>query len=380
MQQGTFRWGYLIYLGFYFLPPLMQQETNGWVWAGLLLALAVFLLIFHRMGSAQLHERWWLLAAMILTASAVTPLNSGSMSMFAYVGFFIGFWCRNWRYALGMLGLLAWQAALFWGFYPSMWLQGYAFVVVLGVSVSGLVEQMRLKHLLQQHRSDEELQQMARQLERERIARDLHDLLGHSLATIAWKAELTEVWLDREQPAAAKAQLVELQQLARQSLLRVRETISGYRQQGVDVVVPTLLQQLRSCGWICHVEADLAALAAESPPDIELLLTELCTNVLKHSNGRELWLNAAFEEGYWQLRVQDDGQCQAITPGYGLTGMQERVQLLGGSLSWQLAPTCFVLRWPQSQPQSQLQAQLQQAAPSDTQTEVQKSQLIQGVA
>jgi two-component system sensor histidine kinase DesK len=356
MQQGTFRWGYLIYLGFYFLPPLLQQESNGWVWVGMLLALAVFLLIFHRIGSAPPRERGWLLAAMLLTASLVTPLNSGSMSMFSYVGFFIGFWGNRQRYALGMFGLLAWQAALFWWCHPSVWLQGYALVVVLGVSVTGVVEQMRLNHQLQQHRSDEELQQMARQLERERIARDLHDLLGHSLATIAWKAELTEVWLDREQPEAARTQLVELQQLARQSLLRVRETISGYRQQGVDVVMPTLLQQLRSRGWICHLEADLAALAAESPPDIELLLTELCTNVLKHSNGRELWLSAACHDGYWQLSVKDDGQCQAITPGYGLTGMQERVQLLGGSLSWQLAPTCFVLRWPQAQQQSQPQA------------------------
>lgn len=347
MQKGPLRWGYLIYLGFYFLPPLLQQETNGWVWAGMLLALVVFLLIFHRIGSAQSPDRWWLLAAMILTASAVTPLNSGSMSMFAYVGFFIGFWCSHWRYALGMLGLLAWQAALFWGFYPSMWVQGYAVVVVLGVSVSGLVEQMRLNHQLQQHRSDEELQQMARQLERERIARDLHDLLGHSLATIAWKAELTEVWLDREQSAAARAQLTELQQLARQSLQLVRETISGYRQQGLDMLVPTLLSQLRSSGWICHLDADLRALAADGSPDIELIMTELCTNVLKHSNGRELWLSVHGDGAQWQLRLQDDGACQAITPGHGLTGIQERLQRLGGSLRWQLAPTCFILSWPQ---------------------------------
>lgn len=374
MQKGPLRWGYLIYLGFYFLPPLLQQETNGWVWAGMLLALAVFLLIFHRIGSAQLQERWWLLAAMILTASAVTPLNSGSMSMFAYVGFFIGFWCSNRRYALGMLLLLSWQAALFWWFYPSMWLQGYAVVVVLGVSVSGLVEQMRLNHQLQQHRSDEELQQMARQLERERIARDLHDLLGHSLATIAWKAELTEVWLDREQPAAARAQLSELQQLARQSLQLVRETISGYRQQGLDVLVPTLFSQLRSSGWICHLNADMRALAAGSPPDIELVLTELCTNVLKHSNGRELWLSARTDDAHWQIQLQDDGICQAITPGHGLTGIRQRLRLLGGSLSWQLAPTCFTLTWPQRPQEPMPQAEVQAAAT------VQKSDIIQVVA
>jgi len=347
MQQGAFRWGYLIYLGFYFLPPLLQRESDGWVWAGMLLALAVFVLIFHQMGSAQPRQRWWLLAAMLLTASVVTPLNSGSMSMFAYVGFFIGFWCRYRSYALGMLGLLAWQAALFWWFYPSLWLQGYAVVVVLGVSVSGLVEQMRLNHQQQQQRSAEELQHLARQLERERIARDLHDVLGHSLATIALKAELTEVWLERGQMRTARSQLTELQQLARQSLQLVGETISGYRQQGLDRLLPTLLNQLRSKGWICHLDADLRALAADSPPEIELVVTELCTNVLKHSNGHQLWLSAAAVGGTWQLQLQDDGYCQAITPGHGLTGMQERLQFLGGTLSWQLAPTRFVLTWPQ---------------------------------
>ena len=349
MLTGSLRWGYLIYLGFYFLPPLLLQQTGLWQWAGILLALVAFLAVYHRIGLGKKQERWPLLLAFLAIATAVTPINTGSMSMFAYVGFFIGFWLSNGRYLLAMLLLLAWQGAWFWWFYPSLWLQGYALVVVLGVSVSGLVEQMRLFNQQQQERSDAELQQMARQLERERIARDLHDVLGHSLATIALKAELTEVWMTRQQPEAARQQLVELQKLARQSLQLVRETISGYRQQGLDVVLPALLAQLRSSGWICHVDVDFAALAADSPQELELILTELCTNVLKHSNGRELWLSANKDETQWQLRLQDDGVCSAIAPGHGLTGIAERLVLLGGAFDWQLAPTCFILSWPSQQ-------------------------------
>ena len=346
MLTGSLRWGYLIYLGFYFLPPLLLQQTGLWQWAGILLALAAFLAVYHRIGLGKKQERWPLLLAFVVIATAVTPINSGSMAMFAYVGFFIGFWLSNSRYLLAMVLLLAWQAAWFWWFYPSLWLQGYALVVVLGVSVSGLVEQMRLHNHQQQERSNAELQQMARQLERERIARDLHDVLGHSLATIALKAELTEVWMNRQQQTEARQQLQELQQLARQSLQLVRETISGYRQQGLDVVLPALLAQLRSSGWTCHVDVDIAALAADSPQELELILTELCTNVLKHSNGHQLWLSAAQEATQWQLRLQDDGDCTAIAPGYGLTGIQERLVLLGGTFSWQLSPTCFILSWP----------------------------------
>lgn len=349
MLKGSLRWGYLIYLGFYFLPPLLLQQTGFWQWAGILLALAAFLLVYQRIGVGNKNERWPLLLTFVVIASAVTPINSGSMAMFAYVGFFIGFWLSNSRYLLAISLLLLWQAALFWWSYPSIWLQGYALVVVLGVSVSGLVEQMRLFNHQQQERSHAELQQMARQLERERIARDLHDVLGHSLATIALKAELTEVWMNRQQPAEARQQLQELQQLARQSLQLVRETISGYRQQGLDVVLPALLAQLRSSGWICHVDVDFAALSADSPQELELIVTELCTNVLKHSNGRELWLSAGKENTQWQLRLQDDGVCHAIEPGHGLTGITERLALLGGSFSWQLAPTRFVLSWPSQQ-------------------------------
>ncbi|MDZ7870678.1 MAG: histidine kinase [Rheinheimera sp.] len=349
MQTNTMRRGYLVYLGFYFLPPLLQP-TALWQWAILSLALGAFLFIYQKLDQANPQQRWWWLAGLWAIASGVTPLNSGSMAMFAYISFFLGFWLNSGRFVAALVVLLLWQAAVLWLWHPMPWLQAYAVIVALGVSVSGIVERIRLQHQQEQQRSDAELQLMARQLERERIARDLHDLLGHSLASIALKAELADVWLAQQQPQAARQQLAELQQLARHSLLQVRQTISGYRQQGLDVLLPELLALLRSNGWTCVVDADLTRLAAQSPPELELCLTELCTNLLKHSNGHELVLQARLQSGndgdYWQLQLQDNGQCSDLVPGGGLTGIRQRLQALGGSFSWQLAPTRFVLRWP----------------------------------
>lgn len=345
MQANAMRRGYLIYLGFYFLPPLMQA-TPLWQWAVLVLALAAFLLIYQKIDQANRQQRWLWLAGLCAIASLVTPLNSGSMAMFAYISFFFGFWLTTGRFVLAISALLLWQAALLWLWHPTLWLQAYAVIVALGVSVTGIVERMRLQHQLAQQRSDAELQVMARQLERERIARDLHDLLGHSLASIALKAELADLWLAQQQPQVARQQLAELQQLARQSLQQVRQTISGYRQQGLDLVLPELMTLLRSSGWTCHVDADLNALATQCPAELELCLTELCTNLLKHSHGDELLLQASSDGQNWQLQLQDNGQCSALTPGSGLTGIQQRLQALGGSFSWQLAPTRFILRWP----------------------------------
>ncbi len=345
MQTNTMRRGYLVYLGFYFLPPLLQP-TPLWQWAILTSALGAFLFIYQKLDQAQPPKRWWWLAGLSAIASAVTPLNSGSMAMFAYISFFLGFWLNGGRFIAAILLLLLWQAALLWLWHPQLWLQAYAVIVALGVSVTGIVERMRLQHQQAQQRSDAELQLMARQLERERIARDLHDLLGHSLASIALKAELADVWLAQQQLQTARQQLADLQKLARHSLLQVRQTISGYRQQGLDVLLPELLALLRSNGWHCLVDADLTTLAAQSPPELELCLTELCTNLLKHSDGNELFLQARSEGHYWQLQLQDNGQCSNLVPGCGLTGIRQRLQALGGSFSWQLAPTRFVLRWP----------------------------------
>lgn len=349
MQPQKMRWGHLIYLGFYFVPPFLQP-TSVEHWLGILLLLVMFLVIYHQIEQAPFSQRWYWLGGFVLVASLATPLNSGSMAMFAYVGFFIGFWCRGVIYLAAIALLLGWQGYLLWTWWwqPVLWLQAYAAVVTLGVSISGRVEQMRLQHSQQLDRSSAELQLMARQLERERIARDLHDLLGHSLASIALKAELTEVWLDQQQPLQAKQQLMELQQLARQSLLRVRETISGYRQQGIEVVLPVLLAQLRSNGWQCHIDADLTTFAAQCPEQMELILTELCTNLLKHSNGKQLWLTFDTDGKECKFQFKDDGDCADIQPGHGLRGMRERLQAIGGELQWRMAPTCFTLSWPVS--------------------------------
>ncbi len=347
MQQHKMRWGHLIYLGFYFIPPFLQP-TSLLQWLGILLLLVVFLIVYLKTESAPLSQRWYWLMGMVLIASLATPLNSGSMTMFAFVGFYIGFWCRGVVYPIALVLLLSWQGYLLWLWWwqPVYWLQAYAAIVTLGVSISGRVEQMRQQHLKQLERSNAELELMATQLERERIARDLHDLMGHSLASIALKAELTEVWLDQQQYSLVKRNLVELQQLARHSLIQVRETITGYRQQGIHVVLPMLLAQLRSNGWQCHIDANFNTFAQHCPEDMELILTELCTNLLKHSNGNQMWLKLDRAGEQWQLQFKDNGDCFAINPGNGLRGISERLQAIGGELQWQLAPTCFKLSWP----------------------------------
>lgn len=113
MQANTMRRGYLVYLGFYFLPPLLQP-TALWQWAILTLALGAFLFIYQKLDQANPKRRWLWLAGLSAIASVVTPLNSGSMAMFAYISFFLGFWLSSSRFAGAIIMLLLWQATLLW--------------------------------------------------------------------------------------------------------------------------------------------------------------------------------------------------------------------------------------------------------------------------
>jgi two-component system sensor histidine kinase DesK len=270
------------------------------------------------------------------------------MTLFGFAGLLLGLCLSSLRLWLTAGALLTLQALVFWlSFAQEYWfLQLYAAAVVAGMTFGGVMVRLRQAISWQQKQAAQEQQTLARQLERERIARDLHDLLGHSLASIAMKAELASLLLARQQHDSCAEQLLSLQKLARSSLAQVRQTISGYQQQGLSAVLQDLLSLLYSKGWSCQLDADVPALAADSPPELELMLTELCTNLLKHSNGRQLQLSARQQDGHWQLLFCDDGVCAALTVGNGLTGIRQRLQALGGDLTVQLAPTCFVLRWP----------------------------------
>lgn len=360
---------YLIYFSFYLIPPFFMEPVlavSAWLhWALILLALAGYLLVYLRLEEwlqptpqpaggfgyrlTLAHGGCWSLLVGI--AAAVTPLNSGSMTLFGFAGLLVGLCLTGYRLWLAALWLLAMQALVFWlSFTAEFWfLQLYAAAVVIGMTAGGVMERLRQALNWQQKQAAQEQQTLARQLERERIARDLHDLLGHSLAAIAMKAELASVLLAQQQSSACAGQLASLQQLARSSLAQVRQTISGYQQQGLASVLQDLLALLYSKGWTCQLDADVAALAADSPPELELMLTELCTNLLKHSNGSTLQVSASLQDCYWQLIFCDDGDCPSLTAGHGLHGIRQRLQALGGDFSWQTAPTCFVLRWPAAQ-------------------------------
>jgi two-component system sensor histidine kinase DesK len=180
-------------------------------------------------------------------------------------------------------------------------------------------------------RARAELAELAVARERERFARDLHDLLGHSLSVIALKAELAGR-LVTDRPVDAGREIGEVEAVARKALGEVREAVSGYRQPKLQDELAGARVALSAAG--IEVRVDGADVALE--PEVEAVLAwavrEGATNVIRHSQARHcvLRVQAGLDEA--GVEVVDDGvgSTNGSAGGSGLAGLAERARDLGG--------------------------------------------------
>ncbi|WP_233078939.1 sensor histidine kinase [Rheinheimera soli] len=339
-------WVYLVNLVFY-IAPFFYINYNLIQYFWMTLALAAFIGCYYWIGRSHTTEMLLPIVLMALIASAITPLNYGSISMFAYVSFFIGFAYNFRQFLAGVVVLVAVLALLDHFFIkgaPYFLLYGSALVCAIGVL--GVLDRIRRLTMLKEQRSAEEIKQLATMVERERIARDLHDIMGHSLSGIVLKADLADKLVQQQQYQAASQQLQELAFIARESLSQVRQTVSGYKHKGLTGEVQSLSSKLREAGFAVEVQGEVPVLSAREETAVVLILTELVTNVLKHSNGDEVQIRFSETEQGNQLMVSDNGKVSELAQGNGLTGIQERLAALNSTLEWQLSPSSFSFTLP----------------------------------
>ncbi|NLU72105.1 sensor histidine kinase [Streptomyces sp. HNM0575] len=171
--------------------------------------------------------------------------------------------------------------------------------------------------------------------ERLRLARDLHDLLGHSLSLITLKSELAGRMLPGE-PEAAAAQVADIERVSRQALVDVREAVSDYRRPTLRVELASAATAFGAAGISARLP-EPAALSAALHPDQESALAwalrEACTNVVRHSGASRctVTLTEQADETVC-LAVTDDGRGADSPSGNGLTGLAERLALADGAL------------------------------------------------
>lgn len=165
--------------------------------------------------------------------------------------------------------------------------------------------------------------------ERERVARDVHDVLGHSLTVVTVKAELAERLIDLD-PERARAELADIRELSRQALAEIRETVGGLRGASLAVELAAARRALSGAGIRGEVPEDADEVDPRHRTVLAWVLREAATNVVRHSQAA----TCVVDLGPNLLRVTDDGRgVDGNPPGNGLRGVRERVERAGGHLS-----------------------------------------------
>ena len=180
-------------------------------------------------------------------------------------------------------------------------------------------------------RANEEIERLATIAERERIARDLHDLLGHTLSVIVLKSELAARLVPAD-PDRAIAEVHDIEQIGRAALGEVRAAVTGYRARGLGSELDGARVALEAAGVDVEVHADPTDLRPEQESALAMALREAVTNVVRHADAQRATISITTTGAGVRLEVTDDGRGYSEQQGSGLTGMRERIAALGGQV------------------------------------------------
>ncbi len=332
---------WLAYSIFYFIEPIYRHQARYWMEC--LGVYAIFLVLYVGMDVIEsVGFRLGLVAGYVVLGVAALPMNPGASAFFIYAAAYVPFLVAS---IPAVLAFAAIDCTLLLG--ETLWLHkslpDYAipvfFLVLTSITNIFIARQTQMNCKLRM--AQEEIEQLAAVAERERIARDLHDVLGHTLSVIVLKAELAGKLMERD-PRRAAAEIADVESTARTALAEVREAIGGYRAQGLGAELAQARRTLDAAGvkLVCEAEAIAASHTLRAPEEtvLSLAVREAVTNIVRHAEATECRMRIeTTEEGFHALLVEDDGRHVVKHEGNGLRGMRERVQALGGRFSLESA-------------------------------------------
>ncbi len=315
--------GLIVFTAVYFWVmwphPLNDRERRRYKFQNslsLLIALTGLALILSIMyGSSFL----WLFIGVSAIAGITLPFRGAAISVFVLTLLTLGVSIR-------ISGSLA----------STDWLHVIPLVLLvrgLGLDMIGFI---RLSDALRElHHARKELAHQVVTEERLRMARDLHDLLGHTLSLITLKSELAGRLLEKD-PLTAMQEIHEVERVARQALREVREAVAGYRQQTLRGELNAARQILEAAGIDCSIEYDAQIFSPVLDNVLGWVVREGVTNVIRHSRARHCLIRITSTNESACVEVNNDGypreNSMANRTGSGLSGLAERVAKQSGHL------------------------------------------------
>ncbi len=314
---------WLVFLA-YPVTETFQTDASAPV-KGLVLALIAAYAVIYLLGWSVWRDhalKIWVV--MLLLGLATAPvIGIEAIGLTPYLGAFSALMVPApwWKWTTTVSALLP-VLSLIGGDFP-------AFFFLMVWPLIGFFTALRVFSELERQ-SEDARAELALVAERDRVARDVHDVLGHSLTALSIKAELAARLIDVD-PARARTELESLQETARQALAEVRSTVGGLRAANLEAELAAAPGVLADAG----IQTRLVGTVADTDPRHRTLLAwvlrESVTNVVRHAGASTV----SIELSRSGLVVADDGTGFGGTAGHdgnGLRGMRERVSAAGGTL------------------------------------------------
>jgi two-component system, NarL family, sensor histidine kinase DesK len=274
-------------------------------------------------------------AVLLAVFTLMTPRQYGSLFFYAVV---MAAAAYRWRVAVPVVAAAALTAGILDLVRGTTVLGAFGELIneaIVGLSVVAgrlLIDANRQLSLAR-----EQIARLAVGEERLRFARDLHDLIGHSLSVIALKSELAGRLINAT-PGLAAHEVQDIEQVARDALREVRDAVAGYRQPALNAELAGAREALTAAGIQLRADGEHTPL----PPAVEAVMAwavrEGVTNVLRHSQAKHCAIRIFKKDSSATVEIVDDGRGGTLEPGTGLRGLRERVLERGGTLTAEPLP------------------------------------------
>ncbi|HXD36272.1 MAG TPA: sensor histidine kinase [Rhodanobacter sp.] len=335
-RQGKSPWVqavHLLWSFWLFVTPLWSSE--GWDARWLVCTLVsypVFLLLYYMSVMAPRSMARGYALAMVLLSMVLVPWYPSGLTYFVY-GCVMLRVCRMRFHAY-----LAWLAVLNATLLLETWLLQYPWQAIFTIPVTSFIvgivinaERANEEKDAQLQLSHDEVRRLAATAERERIGRDLHDLLGHTLSLITLKLELSRKLFDRDKEAARR-EIEDAEKVARHALAEVRSAVTGIRT--ADLAAELASARLLLASSMVHLDyGSPPELPGEIERGLSLVLREAATNISRHAAASRARIEWMHERTRVCMQISDNGRGGIASDGNGLSGMRERVRALGGTLT-----------------------------------------------
>lgn len=327
-EPWFFRYSSLLYCVFFFLEPYYRHSVAHWIGFGTFFV--CFLALYFGIERTEDGRQHVLLAIMFALCLGYLWRNPVFWGATIFPIVIAGYMVPRMLAFLGILGgvcaamlLQRWHLGLeFWPVF-----------LIASIGISNLAFGREQRHNRAMKRAQHEIEHLAATAERERIARDLHDLLGHTLTLITLKAELANRILPID-PQRAQQEMRDVETTARKALAEVREAVLGVGAVNFASEVARAQTAFAAAEIEAEIHFDDVVLSTQMEQVLCLALREAVTNILRHAAARSVTIALLKRDGTVHLSVADDGCGSACTAGNGLRGMRERVSSLAGSMQF----------------------------------------------